>query len=97
MKNSIKVIAEEGWSWMLFQDDQRYILSVVCGSVALYSIDMLLSEMEATAYHQEGRAAIKKLAEKIRNNPEAYRLRHLTDFHTNAAAGIAAKEWRDNH
>lgn len=97
MKNTIKVVAEASWCWMLFQDNEDFILSVLCGSVGIYTRDILLSEAEVASYHQDGITAIEKLAEQVRNHPEAYQPRHLQDFHNNQAAKNAAKEWRNNH
>jgi len=43
----MRVLGEEPWAWMLFEDETSKYLSVVCGSVGIYEICFTLSELEA--------------------------------------------------
>jgi hypothetical protein len=42
----MRVLDEEKWSWMLFAEGDAHYLSVACGSVAIFLIDIELTSDE---------------------------------------------------
>lgn len=93
----LKVIAETTWSWMLFEHEGEYLLSVLCGSVAMYGREIQLDATERADYLEHGQDSIEKLARAIRNNPNAYQSRQIKDFHQRDDISQAAKAWRLKH
>jgi hypothetical protein len=76
----MKVLAEESWSWMLFEHDGAWFLSVLCGTVGLYSVDFRLSEAEVARIHASGNAAVAELAREVAGQPSSYLARHVPGF-----------------
>lgn len=91
----VKVIAESNWHWLLYQENDEYTLSVLCGTVGVYSIEILLSRQEVQTFQNKGIPAIEILARSVTNSPESFSSRRLTDFHSNINAKIAVSEWRE--
>ncbi len=77
----MQVLESSPWDWMLFRDEGKLFFTVLCGSVAMYSLDIQLSESEVTEYDNRNREALVSLATKIRMNPESYSERHINNFH----------------
>lgn len=73
----MEVIAEKPWSWMLFADGERRLLSVVCGGVGIYEIEFELTANEAAGYRQTGSAYLDELAGAARSTPSAFETRRL--------------------
>ncbi len=93
----MEVVAESNWRWMLFSTGDNYILSVLCGSVGLYTRDVELTTNELSEYATSGDKAIENLAVEISRNPSMFESRHIPSFATNEEARRAAKEWRESH
>ncbi len=93
----MKVLAESNWNWMLYQDSDSYILSVLCGSIGMFTLELILSAEEVSDYLERSDKAIDKLARAVCSNPEAYQSRQIPDFHLNRSAKSAASEWRSKH
>jgi len=87
----MKVIDQKSWSWTLYQHNDEYILSVLCGTVAMYGREVVLNEDEKTEYLQHG---INSIAKRIANNPSLYKTRQIVDFHDDTAVKDADIEWR---
>ena len=69
----MKEIAKKHWDYIFFQDDEgAYILSVVCGTSAMYMVKIKLDDSETTQYEIEGLKFIDELAGKIRFSPDSY-------------------------
>jgi hypothetical protein len=79
----VQVLDSSPWDWMLFRNDGNLFFTVLCGSVAMYSVDIHLSESEVTDYAKRNREALASLATKIRMNPEGYSDRHIKGSHDN--------------
>jgi hypothetical protein len=62
----MKVIAEETWSWFLFEDDGQLYLEVLVehGAVS-YEITNLLSHVQAANFSREGHGYITGLASEM--------------------------------
>lgn len=87
----MKIIAEAHWSWQLFQDGAEYYLSVVCGSVGLYTRDILLTPSEAAQYNQAGERYLHDLAQSACSLSSQ---RHLADFAARPDVIDAIAVWR---
>ena len=71
---NLKLISQEAWSYCLYQCEERYFLSVLCGSVAMYGVTVELTSEEIAG------DSISSLARAIRSNPHAYNDRRINDF-----------------
>lgn len=68
------ILAEKSWDWMLLRDSEgRLIVSVVCGSVGLYEVEVILDDETIAAYEADGIAVIERLAADIAEHPSRYR------------------------
>jgi hypothetical protein len=73
----MREIAREAWAWRLLEShSQELWLSVVCGTVGLYEINLQLSFEERNRYMESGIAAIAALAADICSRPSSYAHRH---------------------
>lgn len=90
----MKVVAEETWSWMLFEDASRLYLSVLCGTVALFERFIELTDEEREQYRQQGVSYIEQLAAAVAGAPQQFAARHLAT--PDALPGIdeAVRQWR---
>lgn len=93
----MQVVAESNWNWMLFKDEERYILSVLCGSVGMYTREIVLSDQELADYQTSGEKALERLARDICSFQSKYESRQVPDFNLNEEATLAAKHWRATH
>lgn len=93
----MKVVAERNWSWMLFNTDDEYILSVACGSIGIYTCEIVLTDKEINDYQVLGEKALEELARDIRFFHSKYQSRQVPDFHLNEESRLAAKKWRASH
>ena len=73
----LEVLLKVSWTFVLFTYGHRYFLSVVCGSVALYNVNIELSAEEIDLYRREGEDGIAKLAREVFNNPSMYEARKI--------------------
>jgi hypothetical protein len=82
MNSNLKIekVLQVPWSYTLYRNDERFFLSVVCGSVGLFERDIELSEEEIGAYRSLGKEAIDALASKINHEPSSYEDRHIKGF-----------------
>lgn len=93
----MRVLDEETWTWMLFSEEKAYFISVVSGSVGIYTRDIELSPSEIEQYKLNGRAYISDLAKQINAHPTDFEPRHITLFEKRASVREAALEWRAKH
>ena len=90
----MKVLAEESWSWMLFEHEDGRFLSVLCGTVGLYSIEFRLSEVEVEAIAAGGKSSIAELARDVVSRPLDYQSRHMPGFRSLSGYEEALADWR---
>jgi len=90
----MEVIAEKTWSWMLFADGPRRLLSVVCGGVGIYEIEIELTADEIAAYGQTDRGYLDELADAVRSTPMAFEMRRLSGLLSGEGARTAVAAWR---
>jgi hypothetical protein len=69
---ALKKVLQKKWSYTLYQDDDRkFILSVLCGGVGMYELNIPLSDEEGERV-LEDEGFLNGLAESIRSNAVAY-------------------------
>jgi len=73
----MKEILRYQWNYILCETEGGLLLSVICGTAALYETNIFLNENETENYNDRGKEFIQELAEKIRNNPDSYRERYI--------------------
>jgi hypothetical protein len=65
-------LINKNWDYILFQSEEDYLLEVVCGTVAIYTITFKLDEVEKAGFEAEGERYLDHLAWKVRDYPEDY-------------------------
>jgi hypothetical protein len=90
----MEVIAEKPWSWMLFADGERRLLSVVCGGVGIYEIEFELTDDEISDYETAGSARLDKLAGVARSTPTALVTRRVPGLLSGGEVTAALAAWR---
>ncbi len=90
----MEVVSEETWSWMLFHNSDSYYLSVVCGSVGIFTRDIELTKSEIVKFESEGLSYVKSLASQISQNPSIFENRHLHSFENIQGIKEATAKWR---
>ena len=91
----MKVVAEEPWAWMLFSsEDAALYLTVMCGTVGLYSVDFRLGDSEAAEFSDAGRSAIEALARDVSYQSSMYQGRHIAHFTDLPGVKEAVSIWR---
>lgn len=73
-------ISQEAWSWTLYRDVDALYLSVLCGSVGLYTVDFRLTPEETARFDANGDSFIASLADTVRTSPDLYAQRRLRNF-----------------
>lgn len=90
----MKVVGEESWSWMLFDDDDELVLSVICGGAGVYDITFQLNDSESGQVRSHGFEAAAALAQAVRADVANYLNRHLAEFDRRADVAAATTAWR---
>jgi hypothetical protein len=68
---ALKKIAEKPWMYTLYEVDQHLLLTVVCGDVGIYELNIPLGpEDSARVIHDHD--YLEQLAVEIMNNPSKY-------------------------
>lgn len=68
----MQILIKKNWEYILYKDDQKYLLEVVCGGAAIFELKITLNSKEIDDYLSHGQIYIDQLAEKIRNSPSQY-------------------------
>lgn len=77
----MKRLIDKGWEYILYQtDDNNLILSVVCGTVGLYDVNIQLNDEEKDKFEKDGTEFMDELALDVSSNPPKYRNRHIQDI-----------------
>ncbi|HEX9981608.1 MAG TPA: hypothetical protein VGB50_13690 [Flavobacterium sp.] len=64
------------WDYILYKEEQRYILSVECGTIGNFEVRIVLSEAQVNEYKTKDAAFLDVLAQQIRDNPHKYAASH---------------------
>ncbi len=77
----MKKLINKGWEYILYQtDDNNLILSVVCGTVGLYDMNIQLNDKEKDKFEKDGTKFIDDLANDISSEPPKYENRHIREI-----------------
>ncbi len=68
----MQVLINKNWEYILYKENQRYLLEVVCGGAAVFELKIALNSEEIDNYLSHGEIYIDKLAEEIRNSAGKY-------------------------
>jgi hypothetical protein len=68
----VEVLKRESWSYSLEKRDSKYVLSVLCGGVGTYDVEVELSQPLAMAC-VSNKSELDSLANLIRKTPETYK------------------------
>ena len=66
------VLTQEDWNYSLCQEGSRYLLSVVCGGVGLFEVEVEIPE-DVALRGIEDKVQLERLVAAIRANPDGYR------------------------
>ncbi len=69
---AMQELINKNWDYILSQSEEDFILEVVCGTVAIYTITFKLDETERAGFEAEGERYLDHLAWKVRDYPEEY-------------------------
>ena len=86
------VIDQKSWSWTLFQNESGMYLSVVCGTFAVFEVDIELTDTEVTSFKTFGRTFIDELANSVSFSPASYSHRK-SNFRNEYDLSIAISKW----
>jgi len=70
-------------AWILYQKEERYFLSVVCGGVGIFEVVIQFSRDESVLYKRNGKIFVDSFASNVRSNPSKYQERAVIDFDKN--------------
>lgn len=68
----MKPVASEHWFFDLYADDTGYLLEVVCGTVAVFTITIRLDADESRRYAERGLDSVRELADRVRASPSEF-------------------------
>lgn len=69
-------IKEKKWVYTLYQSNRGIILSVLCGGVGMYELDILLTEEESIKAQNDDNF-LEMLATDVRENPSSFERRKV--------------------
>lgn len=68
---ALNKVAEKKWTYTLYESEGKYVLSVVCGGVAMYELNIPLASDDAEKAISDS-AYLDMLASEIANNPHKF-------------------------
>lgn len=93
----MRVLAEEKWGWMLFEDQQGKYLSVVCGAVGIFNINIPLAQSEVANFMSHGNSYLALLACEVAKQPANSQSRSLPNLDAMPEVCKAVTVWRELH
>jgi hypothetical protein len=73
----MKELLQDHYNYTLYEKEGKLLLSVVCGTVAVFDLTIELTQTEAQKFEQEGQAFIASFADTIRYAPDDYLKRRV--------------------
>lgn len=71
-------IIDKDWEYSLYQtDDNNFLFSVLCGSIAMDLVNFQLNKEERNEFEEKGQIFLDVLAEDVRQNQSKYNSRHI--------------------
>jgi|JI8StandDraft_2_1071088.scaffolds.fasta_scaffold04777_2 hypothetical protein len=65
-------IIEKEYDYILYEDKGKYILSVLCGTIAVFDVTIMLNQEETAEYLQKGETFLDYFSSTIRSYPEDF-------------------------
>ena len=75
----MKEIINKPWDYRFIEKNMKHYIFVMCGSVAVFEINIELNQDECLLYKKMGDTYIDELAKKIQFSPTSYSERNLPD------------------
>lgn len=72
----MKIVSQEPWNYTLYEINGSLVLSVLCGSVGLFELNIPLTESESDNVKSDT-DALKSMVNEIRNKPDFYSARSI--------------------
>jgi hypothetical protein len=79
----MRKITEKSWVYSLYENDTDIILSIVCGTVGIFEINIVLNSFEKEQFLVEGDIFIERLVQDVQNKPNLYTSRHIGKLSNN--------------
>jgi len=76
----MNTIISKSWQYSLHQEGEKLLLSVVCGTVAIFTVTIELSAQEKNLFLEKGERYIDELAAEITYNPDAFMARNVGEI-----------------
>ena len=76
-KNDLNEVARIHWQYILYRYHNDFVLSVVCGTVGIFEVNIGLDKEEKAKYLSEGIDFINYLSYKVSSSPGSYLDRHI--------------------
>ncbi|KZN46708.1 hypothetical protein [Pseudoalteromonas luteoviolacea] len=92
----LEILDEEHMSWLLFRCGDEHFISVIAGTVGVFTLEVKLSNTEASIYARNGKKYIDELADSIRYNPKHFESRCIKGFRQAYDVQSALIEWREH-
>ncbi|MCK6517577.1 hypothetical protein L6R46_21255 [Myxococcota bacterium] len=73
----MRALVEGGWDFTLFEDGDRLILSVPSGGVAIFEVNVALTDEEAATFRAQGIEGLQPLIHELRRSPRRSRGRQI--------------------
>lgn len=71
----VERVLQKSWDYILYRGPNGHILSVLCGTVGMYTLNIPLNDYEESQAQLEG--GLDALANTIRSTPAAYSSRSV--------------------
>ena len=92
----MRVLAQSPLRWTLFETSPgSYVLSVLCGRVLQYGVELRLTEDEARAFEEGGEPSIDVLADGVYADPDRYKGRAISGFAKQDGWKRAIDDWEE--
>ena len=66
-----EIIAQKKWFYTLYKDEKGLSLSVVCGGVGLFEVEVIFTAADVQEYEMNPHF-LDEFSEKVRNNPKKF-------------------------
>ncbi|MEO6904163.1 MAG: hypothetical protein ABI315_13575 [Bacteroidia bacterium] len=73
-------LIKKPWDYTFSENNEKYYLSVMCGSIAMFEINIELNANEIAIYKNKGFDFIDEIAKKIQYRPSDYSERNLSNL-----------------
>lgn len=73
----MKNISIKAWEYSFYEEQGKYFLSVMCGSVGIFELLLQLGDEEVQKYKSNGLSYIEMLVKDIQSLPSNYLYRNI--------------------